>query len=140
MSPTPHSHSHRRRIARIYLVFIFLLLAGADALLFRFVLSKPELRGEFLGLLFGDALSSTLLLVGVWRRIAWSRYVLIGLNWLMLIIIALTAAFLGSEPLFGLRHTLVTFAPPLVLFIAANTWLIKSKRIRHLVTAPGSSG
>ena len=39
--------------------------AGADALLFRFVLSKPELRGGFIGLLFGDALSSTLLLVGV---------------------------------------------------------------------------
>jgi predicted membrane channel-forming protein YqfA (hemolysin III family) len=140
MSNTPHSHSHRKRIARIYLVGIFLLLAGAIALLFRFVFHSSELWRNFIGVLLGDALASILLLIGVWRRIGWSRYVLIGLNWLMLITFTLTAAFLGSDPQFGFHHTVVVFGPPLAAFVAANVWLIKSKRIRHLVTPPGSGG
>jgi hypothetical protein len=140
MSHTPHSHSHRRRIARIYLVGIFLLLAGAQTLLFRFVFRSKDVWQDLLGLVMGDALASTLLLVGVWRRISWARYVLIGLNWLMLVVFALLAAIVGSDPRFGLQHTVVIFALPLLFLIAANTWLIRSRRIRHLVTPPGSGG
>jgi hypothetical protein len=140
ISHAPHSHQHRKRIARIYLVLIFLLLAGANALLFRFVFRSEDVWRNFIGGLLGDALASTLLIVGMWRRIGWSGYVLIGLNWLMIVVFTLTASFVGSEPHFGMRHTVVTFAPPLMFLLAANIWLIKSKRIRHLVTPPGSGG
>jgi hypothetical protein len=140
MSHTPHSHTHRRRIARIYLVGIFLLLAAANVLLFKFVFHSQDVWRDLPGLVCGDAMASALLVVGIWRRIGWARYVLIGLNWLMLAIFALTAAFVGSEPRFGLQHTVVVFGPPLVFLIAANTWLIRSRRIRYLVTPPSSGG
>jgi hypothetical protein len=140
MSHTPLSHSHRRRIARIYLACVFLLLACAAALLLRFAIRSQDAWRDIIGVLFGYTVAMTLLIGGAWRRTGWCRYVLIGLNWLMLVAFTLIAAFLGSEPRFGWHHTLATFVPPLALFIAANVWLIKSKRIRHLVTPPGSGG
>lgn len=140
MSHTPPSHSHRRRIARIYLACIFVLLAIADALLLRFAIRSQDGWRNLIGILFGYALAATLLLGGIWQRTGWSRYVLIGVNWLMLVSFTLIAAFRGSEPSFGWHHTLTTFVPPLTLFVAVNVWLIKSKRIRHLVTPPGSGG
>ena len=109
-------------------------------LLLRFAIRSQDAWHNLIGPLFGYGLATTLLIAGTWRRLAWSRYVLIGLNWLMIIFFSLTAAYLGSDPLFGSQHTLVMFGPPVVLFIVSNVWLIKSKRIRHLVTPPGSGG
>jgi hypothetical protein len=140
MSSTPHNHSHRRRIARVYLAVIFPLLIGANALLLRFAIHSQDAWHNLIGPLCGYGLATTFLMAGVWRRIAWSRYVLIGLNWLMIVLFSLAAAYLGSDPLFGSQHTLATFGPSVLLFIVSNVWLIKSKRIRHLVTAPGSGG
>jgi hypothetical protein len=140
MPPIPHNHPHRRRIARVYLAVIFLLLTGANLLLFRFAIRSLDSWRNLIGPLFGYGLASTLLLAGVWRRIAWSRIVLIGLNWLMITFFSLAAAYLGSDTMFGSHHSLVMFGPPIALFVLSNVWLIKSRRIRHLVAPPSSGG
>jgi len=116
------------------------MLLGANVQLFRFAINSKDAWHNLIGPLIGYGMASTLLIVGAWRRIAWTRYVLIGLNWLMIIFFSLAAAYLASDPLFGSQHAMVTFGPSIVLFIVSNVWLIKSKRIRHLVTAPGSGG
>jgi hypothetical protein len=140
MPPTPHNHSNRRRIARVYLAAIFVLLTGANLLLFRFAIRSLDSWHNLIGPLLGYGMASTLLVAGVWRRIAWSRFVLIGLNWLMITLFSLAAAYLGSDTQFGSRHSMVMFGPPIALFILANVWLIKSRRIRHLVAPPSSGG
>lgn len=137
MSHTPHSHLYRRRAARIYLVGILLLIGAADALLARFALHPRS--PWLLGVLFGQSLSSTLLLIGVWRRQMWSRYVLIGVLFGTIAIFSLAALMLNSTPEIPLRPALVMLVPGIASLIAANTWLIVSKRIQYLAT-PAASG
>ena len=119
---------------------IFILFTGANLLLLRFAIRSQDMWRNLIGMLCGYGLASTLLAIGIWRRIAWSRYVLIGLNWLMIVLFSLAAAYLGSDNQFGSQHAMVTFGPPVSLFIVSNVWLIKSRRIRHLVSPPASGG
>ena len=58
MSHTQHSHSHRKRVARIYLACILVLLAGANAFIFKFAFYSQDMWRNFIGLLFGDLVSS----------------------------------------------------------------------------------
>ena len=140
MSHTHHSHAHRKRLARIYLAIVAVFLAATSVLLWRFAVDPFSPRPVFIGLVFGYALAAALLLIGVVRRTGWARYVLIGLNWLMLSGFGLLALNIGSDRSYGFRRTCKLLGPPLVLLVAANTWLIHSKRIRHLVTPPPSGG
>ena len=138
MSHTPHSHTFRKRVARIYLVGIFLLVGVADALLARF--SVSPVSPWLIGVLFGQSISSVLLLIGIWRRQMWSRYVLIGLLFATIAIFSLAALMLSTHPESPLRPALMLVCPGIACMIAANTWLIVSKRIQYLATPPASGG
>ena len=138
MSHTPHSHTYRKRVARIYLAGIFLLIAAADFLFgwFAFEPRSPWL----LGVIFGQSISSILLVIGVWRRQTWARYVLIGLIFATITIFSLAALMLSTEPQIPMRPALQFLIPGIASLIAANVWLISSKRIQYLATPAASGG
>lgn len=135
-----HSHAHRKRIARFYLIGVFLLIIIADALLLRFAFSMWNPWRTLIGLLIGQTMASTLLIIGMWRRQSWSRYVLIALLWVMIGIISLLTLVIGSNPLWANPRVYLILGTGLLLLILANTWVIISKRLQFLVTAPSSAG
>lgn len=135
-----HSHSHRKRVARFYLAGVLLLIITADALLLRFAFSNWNPWRMLIGLLFGQLMASMLLIVGMWRRQGWSRYVLIAVLWIMIGIFSLVALVIGSNPQIANVRVYIVLGTGLLLLILANVWVIVSKRLQFLVTAPSSSG
>ena len=133
-------HTHRKRTARIFLVLIFLLLGAGSGALFLYALSDQNPWRLLLGVLIGYSLSFILLLVGIWLRKPWARYVLISVNWLMVALFSLTALILGAKPELNPRKSLILIGGAMFLIVAANVWLIASKRIRYLASVPGSGG
>ena len=127
-------------MARIYLVGIFLLLAAADALLFWFSFSQHNPWRMTVGLMFGQVISSVLLLAGIWQRQPWARYVLAILIFGTITIFAMQALYLTGRPEIGNPNILSVIWIAVALLVAANTWLIRSKRIQYLASQPGSGG
>jgi hypothetical protein len=80
--------------ARIWIAIIFVVLCVADYCLWRFAIDDfnpiPMLRG----LVILGALCSKALLIGMWRRQAWSRYGLISL--LFISLLAFTMAMFAT--------------------------------------------
>lgn len=131
----PDSESARRkRVAKGFLALIFVALRIADALLLFYVALPGNESALFTGAVAGSILYTTTLIVGIWRRQSWARYVLITLNW------AFTAVI--SYPVFvawGRRELSMTLPNQLlvaavVLYAASTALLICSRRIRHLAT------
>ena len=67
--------------ARIWICVIFVVLCGADYLLLTFSHNPfiSDRQPLLMGLAVLGALFSKVLLIGVWRRMAWARYVLVTL-------------------------------------------------------------
>lgn len=116
------------------------MIMTADALLLRFAFSSWNPWRSLIGLLFGQIMAATLLLIGMWRRQGWSRYVLIALLWTMIGIISLVALVVGSNPQIANLRVYLVLGTGLLLLILANVWVITSKRLQFLVTAPSSAG
>lgn len=134
-----HKHAHRKKMARVYLVGILLLLCAADALLFWFSFSQHNPWRILVGLMFGQAFASILLLVGIWKRLPWARYVLAVLIFGVITIFALQALTLSGRPEIAAQMLAVIWTA-IGLLVIANTWLIRSKRIQYLASQPGSGG
>src|SRR5688572_5170668 len=135
-----HSHAHRKRVARFYLAGVFLLIIAADLLLLRFAFSGWNPWRTLIGLFIGQTIAAILLIAGMWRRQTWSRYVLIALLWITIGLVSLVALLVGSNPQLANPTVYLVIGTALVLLILANVWVITSKRLQYLVTAPGSGG
>lgn len=135
-----HRHAHRKKMARVYLVGIGLLLIAADALLFQFTFSQHNPWRWLVGLMFGQVISSILLLCGIWSRLPWARYVLATLIFAVISAFSLLALYLVGRPEVGDSNVLSMVWTAIALLVAANTWLIRSKRIQYLASQPGSGG
>ena len=125
-------HSQRKRIARMYLVAIAAMILVADAMLFHFVFSDKNPWEPLIGILFGQAVSAPLLIVAIWRRLNWARFVLIAVLFVVVGIFGLAALYTNSEIEYQDRWQLAAVAIALGILTLANTWLIRSKRIQHL--------
>jgi hypothetical protein len=135
-----HRHAHRKKMARVYLIGIFLLLCAADALLFWFSFSQHNPWRMLVGLMFGQVISSILLLAAIWQRLPWARYVLTVLIFSVITIFAMQALYLTGRPELGNQSVLSVIWIAVGLLVIANTWLIRSKRIQYLASQPGSGG
>jgi hypothetical protein len=60
--------------ARIWICVIFLLLSGADYLLLKFTYDPFNPFPLLSGLAVLSALSTKMMLIGMWRRMSWARY------------------------------------------------------------------
>ncbi|MEQ1859317.1 MAG: hypothetical protein ABMA13_05230 [Chthoniobacteraceae bacterium] len=141
---TAPSDSHRRHVnrkarARFQLASVILLLCANFALLFFLSMSEPDGR-PVVGVLFGGAISSALLLGAIWNRQDWARYVLV-------ILLVLLAGYFGFRMLMALNDPERAGTPAVRLvglgiagFLGAGAWLIFSRRLRYLTTPPGSGG
>ncbi len=65
--------------ARIWIIVVFLTLCAADYLLLTFTYNEFNPIPLMSGVAIMSALCSKALLIGMWRRLAWARYTLIGL-------------------------------------------------------------
>jgi peptidoglycan/LPS O-acetylase OafA/YrhL len=139
-SSSRHRHTHRKRTARWFLVGIALLLIAAELSLFSFALGKHNTWKLLPGFLFGQTLATALLLGGIWRRMAWARYVLAVLLLFTIALTTLCTLSIGSKPEGKDPQSLALLTSGAALMTAAVTWLIRSRRIRYLATPPGSGG
>ena len=62
--------------ARIWILILLLLTGGADYLLLKFSYAEFNPFPPLAGVAILSALCSKLLLIGMWRRISWTRYAL----------------------------------------------------------------
>lgn len=127
-------------MARVYLIGISAILCAADALLFWFSFSQHNPWPMLVGLMFGQAISSILLIAGIWQRLPWARYVLTVLLFAVIAIFSMEALYLSGRPELGEQHILAIIWTSVGLLVIANTWLIRSKRIQYLASQPGSGG
>ncbi len=139
-SSSRHRHTHRKRTARWFLAGIALLLIAAESFFFFFALGKNNPWKLLPGFLLGQTLATALLLGGVWRRMAWARYVLAALLLFTIALTTLCTLSLGSKPEGKDHPTLILLSAGIVSMTIAVTWLIRSRRIRYLATPPGSGG
>jgi len=127
-------------MARVYLVGIFGLVCAANAILFWFTFSQLNPWRSLVGVMFGQFLSTVLLLCGIWKRLPWARYVLATLLIAVVSLFGLVTLMLVNEPEVGGQGILGLIWFALGLLIIADTWLIRSKRIQYLASQPGSGG
>ena len=140
MSEDHSRHSHRKLIARLWLVIIFLFLRGADVLLVWFAFHPfnpwPSLRG----LAIGSAIGTTALLVGLWRRNPWTRYILVAGIILTGVMFSLPYMILLNYPVAGDAEPKKAVLAGVITYFICAVPLIRSRRIHYLASAPGSGG
>jgi hypothetical protein len=96
----------------------------------------PFLRGHVVG----SALATTLLIVAIWRRNLWARYVLIVFLWYLIAVFGIVALVVGGDQYKMERKPLVAAVSALAIYLGANILLICSRRIQYLAQPPGSGG
>ena len=135
-----HHHRHRLRTARLLLVAVFLAFTIAEILLWYFTNHRsnpwPFLRGHVIG----SALATTALLIGIWRRTLWARYVLIVFLWYLIAVFGIVVTVITSGEPFVDRRPVLAAVISVVLYLASNILLIRSRRIQHLALPAGSGG
>ncbi len=141
MALDTHRHRQRRRTARLFVVLIFVGFCIAEALLWYFTTHRlnpwPLLRGQVIG----SALASTALLVALWQRKFWARYVLIIFVWYLVAIFGIVALVVTSDEYYKVDRKPVEAAVAAVgIYICINIVLICSHKIQHLARPPGSGG
>jgi len=145
-SSPPSTHSHHRRqgsrktAARWQLVALLVLIVASFGLLFSFAFSQRNHYPAMIGALFGGAATTLLLLVMVWNRQNWARYVLITVLLGTAGAIGLCLLFMLSNPedAHGI-HVPILGSGILGLMLSAG-WLMFSQRISYLTTPAGSGG
>lgn len=121
-------------------MFIFAVLCCANVLLWFYASHRvnpwPILRGQVVGC----ALANTLLLVGIWRRQMWARYVLIVMLWYVVAIFGISALFIVGKPDDFERMPVIAVGAALAMHVGMNVLLIRSRKIQHLAHTAGSGG
>jgi len=96
----------------------------------------PFLRGHVVG----SALATTLLIVGIWRRNLWARYVLIVFLWYLIAVFGIVVLVVVGDEYKMERQPMAAALIALAIYVAANVVLICSRRIQYLAQPPGSGG
>ena len=128
----PHTRQSRKRAARIYLACICALVLLADAALLMFVFSDSNPLEALIGVVVGQAVSTPLLIAGVWRRMAWARFFLIILLFVVAGIFGIVVVSMSWRPEARETAGIVRLTIAVALILGANSWLIRSKRIQYL--------
>lgn len=77
--------SKKKLRARLWLLAVLVVLAAANYLLFQFSFHEMNPFPITRGISFGSSLWSLALLIAMWLRLGWARYVLV--TWLVLVIL-----------------------------------------------------
>lgn len=140
MPPDIVRSSRRSRQARLILLVLFgaLRLGDVGLLKFSFWAGNPIPFSR--GIVLGGVLVSAVLFWMIGMRRAWARYLLIGVNWLMVTVFCSAAVMLVDTGFVGMSEPLKAMGGGLLLYVVVNTTLIISSRIQRFATAPGVGG
>ena len=131
-------NSRRKRIARLWLALIFLFLAAADVGLGYFAWDNVNPWPKLRGLVIAGALLGPVLIIALWNRNGWARYVLITLMTLVGGGFTLGLLVLLNNPVPGDGKPKQIVSAAIGIYFVCIFPLVKSRKIRHLGTAPGS--
>ena len=130
--PADHHHRHRRKIARFYLIGLFFAMRAADALLwlYSFDLTNPWpfLRGQ----VAGSVLATTLLMFGMSRRQAWARYTFLVFVWYTIVVFSISLLVAIQEQQSVINRPIAIGIAGVIIYIAANIIVIRSRKIQSL--------
>ncbi len=129
MSEPLHDRVHRTRYARHFLAAAGMLQRLGDAAVIWFTFSVDNQMLLLRGAAIGSLLCTSVLLIGVWRRLRWARYVLTGLNWGYIMVFGFCALQGWKNP--TLSEPYIALIAGVLLYAAANVILVRSRRVRH---------
>lgn len=112
------------------LAFFLQRIADAALIWFTFLPSEPNavsLRGAAIGSL----LWTSTLLIGVWRRLRWARYLLTTFTWLHLVGISFYALIQWDRLRQNFIGPHLALIVVVIFYLGANIILIRSSRVRH---------
>lgn len=135
-----HRHMHRRRVARIMLFLVFCALTAAELLLWYFTTHRVNPWPFLQGHVVGSALVTTVLLVALWQRNFWARYILIVILWYLVAVFGIVVLVIAGEEFRVDLAPVSAAVGALLLYISSNILLIRSRRIQQLAQPPGSGG
>jgi hypothetical protein len=131
MSEHPHDRGHRTRHARTFLAVAFLLQRIGDAAAIWYAFHPSNSTLLLCGVSIGSCLITSVLLVGVWRRLRWARYVLTGFNWVYITGFGFWVLQTWDETKPLLSNPRLAMLAAAVLYGGANVILLRSRRVRH---------
>ncbi|MEI9895662.1 MAG: hypothetical protein WDN28_17685 [Chthoniobacter sp.] len=125
--------------ARLWIGLAFLLLTGAHFLFYRFSFDHLNNYPISQGLTAGCVLWTSALLVAMWLRYAWSRYVMIVMICGALAGFSVIALMVRSESVNALPQLMQRVAGGLVLYALALIPLSASRALRNYL-GPRTAG
>jgi hypothetical protein len=131
MTDHPHDRGHRTRHARTFLVIAFLLQRLGDAAVLWFTYRPNDPALLLRGLAFGSLLCTSVLLIGVFRRLRWARYVLTGFNWAYMVLLSFWVLQAWDELNPTMTNPYLALGAGVILLGGANVILVRSRRVRH---------
>lgn len=131
MAEVVHERGHRTRYARAFLVAAGLLQRLGDAAVIWFTFSASNSVLLLRGIAIGSLLCTSVLLIGVWRRLRWARYVLTGFNWSYITVFGFRVLQAWAEVTPTWLDPYATLLAGVLLYAAASVILVRSRRVRH---------
>lgn len=134
---TGHSHERGPRTAhaRLFLAIAFILQRLGDVAVIWFSFLPMNSMLWLRGVAAGAFVCTTALLIGVWRRLRWARYLLTGVGWLYISVVTFVALFGWNEMTFEPADPYFAPIAGALLYFGANVILVKSRRVRHFANA-----
>lgn len=138
MSEQEESISHRRvRTARLLLVVLFFVMCAGDAAFWLFSVHRSNPLPAMQGLVVGSLLGTTALLVALWRRSTWARYILMLVNWLIIVAFSVPGLILLGGDAGASRRPLIPLFSGMLAYVIVNVALMNSRRLHRLGTPRG---
>ena len=133
----PSIAQQRLRQARIAVVMLFFALRAGDVGLWLFCTNPANPLQGLAGLVIGSILATTVLLVSLWRRSPWARYILMLVIWLAIAIFSAPGLMLIGGDMGVSRRSLVPLVAGVLCYAAVNVALMFSRRLHRLGTPRG---
>ncbi|HEY3901583.1 MAG TPA: hypothetical protein VGM54_23430 [Chthoniobacter sp.] len=128
-------HSRKRkRWAKIWILVVFFLLTVAHFFFYRFSTDSLNTYKVSEGMTFGCALWSTVLLVAMWMRLGWARYVLGALICVSIFGFGALVLVLRSESIASMPTAMWTAAAGILFYIAALVPLGTAHTLRDFLS------
>ncbi len=135
-----HSFQRKRRLwARINIVVVLVLTMAAQYFFYKFSTDKMNVYPISLGITAGCAIWTTVLLVCMWLRFGWARYILIVMLCLAILFFAGILLLLKSESILPVPTATKAGLLGLVLYVIALIPLSVSQELREFL-GPKSAG
>ena len=141
-----HHEKQRKLRAKIWICVAFLLVTVAHYFFYRFSVDRLNSYPISQGLTFCCIIWTTVLLIAMWLRHAWSRYVMITMICFGIIGFSILALMVRSESVNPLPHLMKLAVFGIALYIAAlvplsvsTSWRYEFTRLSANMTAAEAS-